>query len=68
MSQEPTPAAAPAPYQDCLACRLTGAATFTGIGVYALEVARRDGAYRRVKPPGASLIGGRVTAALGVGE
>lgn len=48
-------------------CKLTGAAAFSGVGVYALMEAQKQGAFSKVKPKGAPLIGGPVTAALGVG-
>ncbi|KAH8551319.1 hypothetical protein BGW37DRAFT_493202 [Umbelopsis sp. PMI_123] len=31
----------PPPYKDCLPCKITGAAAFTGIGGYALNEARK---------------------------
>lgn len=46
--QNPTPAQASLneqggqpPYKDCLPCKLTGAAAFSGIGFYALNEARK---------------------------
>lgn len=72
-----------APPQDCLsalslpkadcradairACRLTGATTFTGLGVYALRQAQLQGTFQRVRPKGAPVIGGQVTAVIGLG-
>lgn len=50
------------------ACRLTGAAAFSGVGIYALIEARKQGAFSKVRPKGAPIVGGPVTAALGVGE
>lgn len=54
--------------EDCLACKLVGSAAFVGVGLYALQVAHRDGTFSRVRPPGGSLIGGRLAALMGVGE
>ena len=54
--------------EDCLACKLVGSAAFVGVGLYALRVAHQDGTFSRVRPPGGSLIGGRVAALMGVGE
>ena len=48
------------------ACRLTGAATFTGIGSYALYEAYRQGAFAKVRPKGAPR-GAQMTIVLGVG-
>jgi hypothetical protein len=54
--------------EDCLACKLVGSAAFVGVGLYALQVAHRDGTFSKVRPPGGSLIGGRLAALMGVGE
>lgn len=54
--------------EDCLACKLVGSFAFAGVGLYALQVAHKDGAFARVRPPGGSLIGGRLAALLGVGK
>lgn len=53
---------------DCLACKLVGSAAFLGVGLYALQVAHRDGTFAKVRPPGGSLMGGRLAALMGVGE
>lgn len=50
------------------ACKLTGAAAFSGVGIYALMEANKQGAFSKVRPKGAPIVGGPVTAALGVGE
>lgn len=50
------------------ACKLTGAAAFSGLGIYALIEANKQGAFSKVRPKGAPIVGGPVTAALGVGE
>ncbi|RSH83939.1 hypothetical protein EHS25_005183 [Saitozyma podzolica] len=52
--------------KDCLPCRLTGAAAFTGLGGYAIYEASRQGTFRRVRPPGSPVIGGQVTAVIGL--
>lgn len=57
----------PPPSQDCRACKLVGGGAFSGLGVYALVLAQRQGAFRRVRPPGGSGLGSRVQAVLGVG-
>lgn len=57
-----------APFTDCLTCRLTGAGAFTAIGIHALNVARKDGAFNKVRPIGGSRVSGGLTAGLGVGE
>lgn len=49
------------------ACRLTGAATFTGLGLYAMRQAQIQGAFQRVRPKGSPVIGGQVTAVIGLG-
>lgn len=49
-------------------CKLTGAAAFSGVGIYALMEAKTQGAFSKVRPKGAPIVGGPVTAALGVGE
>jgi len=50
------------------ACRLTGAATFTGVGAYALYQGRAQGALKKVRPAGAPIINGQISLVLGVGE
>jgi predicted HAD superfamily Cof-like phosphohydrolase len=52
---------------DASACRLTGAVTFSGIGLYALYEANQQGAFAKVRPKG-SPRGAPITAAIGVGE
>ncbi|OCF34856.1 hypothetical protein I316_03402 [Kwoniella heveanensis BCC8398] len=52
-------------HQDCLSCRLTGAATFTGLGVYALNQARVQGAFKTVRPRGQPMVAVKATAILG---
>lgn len=49
-------------------CRLTGAVAFTGLGGYAIYEASRQGTFRRVRRPGSPVIGGQVTAVIGLGE
>jgi len=49
-------------------CRLTGAATFSGLGIYALRQAQLQGTFQKVRPKGGSIIGGQITAAIGLGE
>jgi len=53
---------------DNRSCRLTGAATFTGVGIYALRQAQLQGTFQRVRPRGGSIVGGQVTAVIGIGE
>jgi len=53
---------------DNRSCRLTGAATFTGVGIYALRQAQVQGTFQRVRPRGGSIVGGQVTAVIGIGE
>jgi len=53
---------------DNRSCRLTGAATFTGVGIYALRQAQLQGTFQRVRPKGGSIVGGQVTAVIGIGE
>jgi hypothetical protein len=53
---------------DNRSCRLTGAATFTGVGIYALRQAQLQGTFQRVRPKGGSVVGGQVTAVIGIGE
>ncbi|WWD22713.1 hypothetical protein CI109_107206 [Kwoniella shandongensis] len=67
-----TPSLAPAspvtpafPGQDCLACRLTGAGAFSGLGLYALNQAHQQGAFKRVRPVGAPIVAGKITAVIG---
>jgi len=52
---------------DNRSCRLTGAATFTGVGIYALRQAQLQGTFQRVRPRGGSIVGGQVTAVIGIG-
>ncbi|GMK56007.1 hypothetical protein CspeluHIS016_0210630 [Cutaneotrichosporon spelunceum] len=52
-------------WQDCTSCRLTGAATLTGLGLYALHEARQQGAFAKVRPKG-SPRGAPISAAIGV--
>ncbi len=56
------------PATDCTACRLTGFAAFSGLGIYALDIARKDGAFAKIRPKGGSFVASRVTAGLGIGE
>jgi len=53
---------------DDRSCRLTGAATFTGLGIYALRQAQLQGTFQRIRPKGSPVVGGQVTAVIGVGE
>ncbi|KIR50796.1 hypothetical protein I315_06738 [Cryptococcus gattii Ru294] len=53
------------PGKDCLTCRLTGAAAFTGIGAYALVQANQQGAFKRIRPQGAPVVAGKITALIG---
>jgi hypothetical protein len=53
---------------DDRSCRLTGAATFTGVGVYAIRQAQLQGTFQRVRPKGGSVVGGQVTTVIGIGE
>ena len=50
------------------ACRLTGAAAFTGAGGYALYQAHLQGAFAKTRPKGSPVVAGGVSAAIGVGE
>ena len=52
--------------KDCLPCRLTGAATFGGVGTYALYMAYQDGAFDKVRRKGGSIVAGRMQVLLGV--
>ena len=52
--------------KDCLPCRLTGAATFGGVGTYALYMAYQDGAFDKVRRKGGSIVTGRMQVLLGV--
>ncbi|WOO82520.1 uncharacterized protein LOC62_04G006005 [Vanrija pseudolonga] len=66
---EPVPKAAQperAEWKDCIECRLTGAAAFTGVGAYALYTAAQGGAFARVRPPGSPVFASKVQAAIGV--
>jgi len=49
------------PYKDCLPCKLTGAAAFSGIGVYALNEARK---LQRVPSRQGTAVGMGVTGVL----
>jgi len=49
-------------------CRLTGAATFTGVGVYALYQGRAQGALKKVRPAGAPMVNGQLSLIVGVGR
>ncbi|WVF66579.1 hypothetical protein IAT40_001319 [Kwoniella sp. CBS 6097] len=51
--------------QDCLSCRLTGAAAFTGLGVYAINQARVQGAFKTVRPRGQPMVAVKATAIIG---
>ncbi|KAK8844733.1 hypothetical protein IAR55_006583 [Kwoniella newhampshirensis] len=53
------------PQKDCLACRMTGAAAFSGLGVYALNQANQQGAFKRVRPVGSPIVAGKITAVIG---
>ncbi|OWZ59946.1 hypothetical protein C356_00508 [Cryptococcus neoformans c45] len=53
------------PGKDCLTCRLTGAAVFTGFGTYALVQANQQGAFKRIRPQGAPVVAGKITALIG---
>ncbi|TYJ57447.1 hypothetical protein B9479_001764 [Cryptococcus floricola] len=53
------------PEKDCLTCRLTGAGAFTGIGIYAIIQANNQGAFKKIRPPGAPVVAGKVTALIG---
>jgi hypothetical protein len=61
---EPQPSLAAA--KDCLPCRLTGAATFGGVGTYALYLAHQDGAFSKIRRKGGSVVGSRLQVILGV--
>ncbi|GAA5821499.1 hypothetical protein JCM10212_001491 [Sporobolomyces blumeae] len=52
----PHPSATPAYYTDCQACRVTGTATFSLVGLYALLVSRRQ-ATSQLGKASASLFG-----------
>ena len=49
-------------------CRLTGAAAFSGLGLYALYQGRQQGAFQRIKPKGSPVIAGQLSVVLGLGE
>lgn len=49
-------------------CRLTGAAAFTGLGLYAMNQGRLQGALRKVRPPGAPVMSGQISMLIGVGK
>ncbi|WVN88525.1 uncharacterized protein L203_103736 [Cryptococcus depauperatus CBS 7841] len=53
------------PRKDCLICRMTGATAFTGVGLYALYQAKQQGAFQKVRPIGAPIVTGKVTALIG---
>ncbi|KAL1408712.1 hypothetical protein Q8F55_005525 [Vanrija albida] len=65
-TQPPKPEPERAEWKDCIECRLTGAATFTGVGAYALYTAAQGGAFARVRPPGSPVFASKVQAAIGV--
>ncbi|KAI9633162.1 uncharacterized protein MKK02DRAFT_39138 [Dioszegia hungarica] len=50
---------------DCLACRLTGAAAFTGLGSYAIYEASRQGTFKKVRPVGGPMVAGKIQAVIG---
>ncbi|ORX35014.1 hypothetical protein BD324DRAFT_652734 [Kockovaella imperatae] len=52
-------------WKDCTACRLTGAATFTGIGSYAIYQGYDQGAFAKVRPRGAPR-SAQFTVAIGI--
>jgi hypothetical protein len=56
--------------KDCLPCKLTGAATFGGVGTYALYLAHKDGAFRKTpvlrKAGSVGPIGNKLQVGLGV--
>lgn len=52
--------------KDCLACRLTGAAAFGGIGAYALYQSKAMGTFKTKRPPGGPLVAGQASAVLGL--
>jgi hypothetical protein len=54
--------------EDCLACKLIGAGAFSGLGIYALNLAKLEGAFARVRPAGKSLVASRIQAVIGAGE
>jgi hypothetical protein len=56
------------PRADFRTCRLTGSAVFTGLGIYALREAHIQGAFRKVRMKGQPVVGGQITAVLGLGE
>ena len=53
--------------RDCLSCRLTGAAVFTGAGVYSLYEARKHGAFDRLSGTGRGVEGKATVEGLGRG-
>lgn len=65
-SSQSTSPPPPQPIKDCLPCRLTGAATFGGVGTYAMYMAYQDGAFDKVRRKGGSVVKGRLQVLLGV--
>ncbi|WVR03055.1 hypothetical protein IAU60_000044 [Kwoniella sp. DSM 27419] len=53
------------PQKDCLSCRLVGAGAFTGLGAYAIHIARQQGTFKTVRPRGQPMVAGKMTAILG---
>lgn len=53
---------------DHRACRLTGFATLSGVGAYALYEAGQQGAFAKIRPKGKPIVGAQITAVVGVGE
>jgi hypothetical protein len=47
---------------------LTGAATFTGLGGYAIYEANKSGTFLRTRPPGGPFMAGKIQAVIGFGE
>jgi hypothetical protein len=65
-SAQPEPQPTITAAKDCLPCRLTGAATFGGVGTYALYLAHQDGAFSKIRRKGGSIVGSRLQVVLGV--
>jgi hypothetical protein len=59
---------APIATEDCLPCKLIGAGAFSGLGVYSLVLAKKQGAFARIGPAGKSLVASRIQAVLGFGK
>lgn len=53
--------------KDCLQCRLTGAAVFTGAGLFSLYEARKHGAFDRITGTGRGVEGKATVDGLGRG-